>query len=350
MSRTVLAILALTLAIAGVQAQPPAAPPKEMVRFDKILGNWSGSGTTRVTAEGPEVPWTSRSTTRKVMGGHYVRDDGIIEFKGPDPMTLALITHYCWDPIQNRYVVYVIGNTGELHTTEMQWSDENTMIQHSVTNRGGQRMSERWVAHIKKDEMTFEVEAAGASGGLWTMVKGKLSRAKDAQPVTLDKVGGLEMMPQTEQMERLCRLAGNYAIKGTWSMAPNQPGMEFAGWERMRPAFGGVVFESFPGGENYEGYTATVWNAREKRYSRLQLSDWGLHSITHGIWASETELVFTFQGEMMGQRMFSRTVVQVDKNGKVTATRGHVLAGTAEPFKSLDATLTLKQPDKKEGN
>ena len=350
MSRITLVLIAITVLTALVPAQAPAAPPKEMARFEKLLGTWIGSGTTRMSPEEPEAPWTSRSTTKKVMGGHFIRDDTLIDIKGQVPMNLAFITFYAWDATQSRYMVYSVTNMGELQVTELEWTDDNTIVQQSLTHREGKNVFERWVTKIKGDEVTFEGSTAGATGGLWTMVKGKMTRSKDAEPVSLDKAGAMAMMKPGEEMKRLARMAGNYTLKGSWSMSPDQKAQTFDGTELVRPIFGGLVVESRSAGEGYEEYSASVWNPRQKRYVSIGLNSWGLHHRITGFWASDQDLVFTFEGEMMGQKLVTRSVLRVDKNGQAIASYGHMISGASDPFKSFEATYSAKGGSKSGGN
>jgi hypothetical protein len=296
---------------------------------------------------GPESPWTAHSTARKIYGGHFVRDESLIDIKGPMPMMLAFITIYAWDATQNSYTIYSVSNMDELQVATMQWTDENTMVKQSIIDRQGQKHFERWTTKIKGDVVTLEGAAAGATGALWTMVKGTMTRTKGAKPVSLEMVGAMPPMQPSDQIKRLARMAGNYAVVGSWTMTPEEKPTTIVEKERIRTIFGGLVVETSPSGEGYEGYVATVWNARQKRYVRFSINSWGLHSKTTGYWSGASDLVFTFEGKMMGQNLMMTSVTHVNDRGQPTRNSGHTIIGAADPFKSFSATYTAKKAGSK---
>jgi len=80
----VLSILIASVGLAaGTIAQEPPGPPKELDKFSRLLGSWSGSGTAKESPGGAATPWSGKIRTENVLGGHFVREDSRIEVGMP---------------------------------------------------------------------------------------------------------------------------------------------------------------------------------------------------------------------------------------------------------------------------
>ena len=105
-------------------SQPPSnrgAPAKQLAKFGRLIGDWTGKGSLSMPGLG-EMPWTSTSRVRKVLGGHFVRDDTTIDFGGAMPGKLQMITFLGWDKERERYVQLNANNMGGVEITQIHWN------------------------------------------------------------------------------------------------------------------------------------------------------------------------------------------------------------------------------------
>lgn len=345
MKRTVTAAIVVLLVSGLASAQSPE-PPKELGRLDRLLGHWVGKGTAQGGPDGPSMPWTSRSTVTKVLGGHFLRDDMVIEFSQPAPMTLAFRNYLTYDATKKRYLIYSVSNAGDMKVQEMHWLGDDAAVQVDARVFQGKPMIERWTTKFGKGTQTYHGQEMGPTGGAFTHVEGSAKRVKDAKPVDLSKVGGFMAAPGDE-MKRLHRMVGDYEMTGKYAMQPGQEMVPFTGQEKVRALFGGLVLENHASGDGYEGYGLMVWDARDGIYRRINFNSWGMHGQVDGFWSGDTELVMLFKGDMMGQHMITRSVFSVDAKGRFKKGFGHTMVGHAPPFSSFTGTY---KPAPSKGN
>lgn len=341
-SVTTLGLVALLAGLATAQPQPA---PEEMKRLDRLVGQWAGSGTAKGEATQEHgIPWTSRTTTTKVMEGHFLREDQIIELEGMPP--LAFINLYGYDQAKERFVVYSVSNAGEMTVREMHWIDENTTVLAAGKVYMGKATVERWTTTIGDGVLHYLGEEMGPTGPAFVHVKGTSKRVEDGKPVDVSKVGAFFAQP-SPQMKYAARMVGTYVLKGSYAMAPEQEKVEFVGEEVVKTLFGGLVLEVGSSGEDYAGVHWMVWDAREKCFRQVGVNTWGMHNEVRGYWADDHDMVFTFDGDMMGQPMLTRTILTVDDAGKVIKGSSHAIAGNGPPFHSFTGTYELQAADGK---
>ena len=339
MNRTVTALFLVTL-LAGLAAAQPQPAPEEMKRLDRLVGHWIGSGTAKGDATQEHgIPWTSRTTITRFMGGHFLREDQIIDLEGMPP--LAFINLYGYDQAKERFVVYSVNNAGEMTVRELHWIDDDTTVLAAGKVYMGKATVERWTTTIGDGVLHFLGEEMGPTGPTFVHVKGSSKRVEDGKPVDLSKTGAF-FAQQGPEMKRAARMVGTYALRGSYAMAPDQEKVEFVGEEVLKTLFGDLVLEADSSGEGYAGTSWIVWDAREKCFRQIGFNTWGMHDEVRGYWADDHDMVFTFDGEMMGQPMLSRTVLTVDEAGKLTRGSAHAIAGTGPPFQSFSGTYEPK--------
>lgn len=95
MSRPTLSILAaLGLLASPLTAQFGTPPPKELAKFDGMLGAWEGSGKVWMTPDAEPMAWTATARYSKVLKGYFIREDTTIDF---GMGKLAMIGYLAWD-------------------------------------------------------------------------------------------------------------------------------------------------------------------------------------------------------------------------------------------------------------
>ena len=89
--------------------------------------------------------------------------------------------------------------------------------------------------------------------------------------------------PPSAEIRKLGKIAGNYAMKGWYMMAPGQPKMDIAADEVIAPIFGGsileIVVEGKPteamGGFAYRAWSAIAWDADDECYRQIFVNNMG---------------------------------------------------------------------------
>lgn len=329
--------LVLVTLTATVTAQEVPPPAKELARLDRLTGTWVGSGMAWGSPDGDQVMlWTSKSTARKVMGGHFLRQDTLIELGEPLSAKLAFISFTGWDAAENRYVTYEFGNEGELATHELVWLSDDTTLTIAPKFREGRHHIDRWVNKTSGDTMTMTGDTAIEGGAFFPHVRGTAKRVADAEPVSLDGVGAIMTGPSKE-MTRLARCAGHYGIAGTYRMSPDQEPMPFEGTETVNSIFGGTVVEFLPRGEGYEGYGAMAWDARRNRYVTFGANNSGEAHWSEGWWSDDNTMVLTCSAIMMGQPTLMRQVMVLNDKGHLAKMSADAFSGSSAAYRSFEA-------------
>lgn len=330
----------VALVALALPAQLPS-PPKQLEKFDATLGHWTGEGTVVMQKGMPEMKWTSRTHARKIMGGHFIRDDTRIDLVGM-PGSLCFINFIAYDTHLGRFIQYTIGSHGQLGVNEIDWIDDQTFETVHTSMEMGKRTVERWIHKISDDKVSYTGQSAD-TGAWWTHVKGTNVRQKQGKTINLDIAAFMDA-PAPEEMKKLSAMNGHYDMAGKWAMAPESPMQDFDGTEKIRSLWGGHVQETVAAGSNdYQGYGALVWNARDKTYRRFHLSSFGgFHGVTEASWAGEDELSFTQSAIFMGQRMISRSNLKLDDQGRLHSVNAYAMMPMGKPFNSFKAKYTLK--------
>lgn len=346
MTRFTLPILAtLLLALPATAQMPMPEPPKELAKLDGILGHWEGEGTAAM-APGTSMPWTSRSIAKKVMGGHFVREDTIIDAGG---LELAMITYYGWDAKRQRFISYGVNNMGQLNVGEMEAHANGLFVGWNTHIEAGARMSERWHTKVEKDKVTFEGLRLATLGEAFVTVSGINRRVEKVEAIDMNAVGGFLMAgPAADEMKKINRIAGDYVVKGGWRMSPDAEMVPFEGNEKIWTIFGGHLLVNHATGPGYETFAIQAWNPTEKHYDRFTVGNSGSHMAMSGRFLTDQAMAFTFAGEMMGQHMMTRSIIKLDDAGRATAADGHTIMGAMKPFHSFQSTYELKKGTKTE--
>jgi hypothetical protein len=343
-------LVVASLLAAPLFAQAPTPAP-ELARFDRLLGTWEGTGKVFTAPGAPAVAWTARSTFQKALGGHFVRCDERIEFPADSGMPGALVfrTLYTWDRETRTHKAWTVSNLGKVAGVQVHWLDADTMVTCSAGTQQGQPRLERWTTKLAKDEATILGQQA-IGGGEWSVhVEGSMKRAKDApRPVAAPAVKAF--LPHgdggaNEQIARLGKLLGTYALRGELVMVPGQPAMPISGAETLALAFGGTIVESVihgdpvPGMPPYEAWGAWGWDAERGCYASLCADSMGMCCQQEVRWVGK-DLVATLSTTENGSPMVVRTTIKCAADGGVASIQSHSLSAAHDPYVSFKATYT----------
>jgi len=355
---------ALILFTSPVLAQEDAAhsgfpqPAKELEKFSKLIGYWQGEGTAAKDASSPMMKWTSSSHVRKVLGGHFLREDVRIDGEGwPAPM--QFITFYGYDQHKKRFINIGISNMGTAEIAEVTFQDDNTMITAGTRLHMGKRVVDRWVTKLgdgkvgtaksmfSRAKISFVGHQAIGDGDFFVHVKGTVTRI-DGKPKAKIVDASASMGEPTTEMGKLKGLIGTMRFKGEMLIMPGSPMMPISGESITEPLFGGTVLKTIINGDEvqgqaYHGWHALVWNPTDKNYVSIGVNNMGEVSVEKGTWASDTELLFTCSRPYYGGIPSVHSgVMKCAADGSVKSYTSHSIIGTHKPVKSFHIDYTKK--------
>ena len=290
------------------------------------------------------APWTATVHYQPILGGYFFQEDAVIEVGAPTPIVMRSI--YGWDAETERYVMFVVGNTGEADFHTVQFPEPGTMIVGHAGMRQGEFATMRTITRVTADAITFESERANGTGPWFTAVKGELTKA-DVKPPELLAVGfvGVPVPPQIEALAD--RMAGSYTIRGSMASAPGAADVRISGAEHITKAFGGhaihSIVEGSAGGEGptYVAHTFMVWNASDARFDSVAFDNMGTVGHSQAWMVGDDTLVAVFAGRRMGQPTADRGTLKLGDDGPESWT-SHTIVGTDEPKLTFHATYERK--------
>ena len=246
--------------IVAQEGAPDMSPAKELKAFDKLLGNWKGSGSAR-PQPGMNMKWTANSHASKVLGGHFVQEDVEITFEGEQaPPPLAFRNIYGFNKETKRWVFYAVSNMGTIEEKRIHWVDGKMMYGGSKTEidmQGkAQFIVERWSTTFGKDSYTIASYQTVGNGKPFAHVVGEFKRVKVANAsFNAKKIAA--MVPVAKQMGVLHKFNGTYRMKGWMIMMPGMPKTDIGATEVAGTIFGGTVLEFQLKGDPVQSFFGT---------------------------------------------------------------------------------------------
>ena len=214
--RSCLPIGVLTICTAlPAQAGAAPAPAKENRKFDIMLGAWEGKGTSTQTPGADPVAWTSRRSIRRVLGGHFVREDFVLAFRGGDEeRPVAYRGYHGWDRARRRYLSVSMVNGGGVAATELHWIDDKTLMNSNTTRLHGKSIHQRWITkYIAEDRYKMLGFKSVDGGKEFVHVRAEFKKISGAQkPLAITTKKAL--MPNVKPLA-LRGMAGTYRVEGT---------------------------------------------------------------------------------------------------------------------------------------
>jgi len=322
-------------------------PAKELEKFSRLIGYWQGEGT---STQGPNKPmgkWTSTSHIRKVLGGHFLREDVRIDGEGW-PAPLQFIQFFGYDKKKQRYTSVAVSNMGTAERSEIIFQDDNTMVSAGVKFFQGKLVTERWVTKFGDDgKISFVGHEAIGDGDFFVHVKGTSTRI-DGKPKAKIVDASATMSEPTTEMGKLKGLIGTLRFKGEMLMMPGTPMMPISGESITESLFGGTVLQTVINGDptegvSYHGWHALVWNPRDKNYVSVGVNNMGENAFETGVWASNTELLFTAASPWYGgiPAVYSG-VMKCAADGTLKSYTSHAIIGTHKPAKVFHIDYSKK--------
>ncbi|MHC4896913.1 MAG: DUF1579 family protein, partial [Planctomycetota bacterium] len=325
----------------------PPKPAKELEKFSRLIGYWQGEGTSTSDPSKPMSKWTSFSHCRKVMDGHFLREDLRIE---SDAWTtpMQFINFYGYNQQKKRFIVAGISNMGTAELAEINFHDDNTMITASTKLYQGKRIVERWVTKLGDGEMSFVGHEAIGDSDFFVHVKGTAKKV-DAKPKAKIIEAAFSFMGEpSAEMGKMKGLVGTMTFKGEMLMMPGTPMVPITGESTTEPLFAGTVLQTVINGDPidgqaYHGWHALAWDPVEKSYVSLGLNNMGEAMTERGVWVSKTELLFTAALPWYGgiPSVYSGVMKCAD-DGTLKSYTAHAIIGTHKPVKSFHIDYSKK--------
>jgi hypothetical protein len=326
-------------------AMGPPKPAKELEKLSRLIGYWKGEGTSKGSPDQPAGKWTSTSHVRKVLDGHFLREDTIINGEGW-PAPLQFISFMGYDTNKKQLVTASVSNMGTAEICEINFEDDNTMVTVGAKRFMGKPVVERWVTKLGDGTMSYVGHEAVGSGDWFVHVKGTSTKV-DKLP--MGKIANASFMASAgDEMGKLKNLVGTMTFKGEMIMMPGSPAMQISGESVTESIFGGTVLQTIvtgdpSNGHTYRGWCAMVWDPNKKEYVSLCLNNMGESGIQRGTWVSDTELLFTCACPYYGGIPSVHSgVMKCDKDGTLKSYTSYSIIGTHKPLKSFHIDYSKK--------
>jgi hypothetical protein len=340
------------------QGDPPAAGAVDpLAPFERLIGNWAGSGTVRL-AGGEPMPWRSRSTTKKVLGGRFVQTEMRIDIAGGP--ALVLRSYYGFDPSLGRLISYTLGSNGEFKGSDLvSWIDDTTLVNVVASSEGGVPGVSRSVIRLTPEGQDYRLETAVGTAGFAPIVEGKLQHAEEEYAIS-DAEWAAPLIPGTpvpEPMQRLSRMSGEYRMTGEFSMAPGADAMKISGRERIDPVFGGnalrlvVRGDPVPGAEGtaaYEGLAFLVWDSTRSCFREFWMNNMGETSVQELRFVGDDRLVTTQSRLQSGEPEATRGTLRLDETGAIVHVSMDRMSAGHQPERAFfgDYTKVIEEAGK----
>ena len=280
-----IAILIANVLPAQDSLEQMMTPAKETKKFDVFLGSWEGSGTAKGSPDGEAMRFTVTADARRVLGGHFVREDSLFTFVGMEGSSIAFRSYHGWDRENKRYMSIQMGNDGSVQTTEMDWVDDKTIVSGNKVKMAGQVFYERYVVNFaEKDRYTLVGHRSVGAGKPFVHIQGEYRRktltianaSVRPKPLPIESQGAFG--PTAKALPFARRIAGHYRMKGSMIPAPGAPKMTISAEEIVKPIFGDSILlfrtKGEPsGGFSYEGVSALAFDPVGNRHKMVYVNN-----------------------------------------------------------------------------
>jgi hypothetical protein len=316
-------------------------PPKELSKFDVLLGNWEGSGTRRARPDGEEFDWTAFMTTSKIMDGHFIQEDLSIYLGTENPVRFVTRAIYGWDPDAKQFKVFRVGNGGFRGPRKVYWTADGKLVNVGTRLQRGLLITEQSVTESLGDKYRIRVEGSVNGGRFFELGEGVFVRRKESFSAS-EEVGASASVPN--EMKELEGRVGQWKMKGQLSPTPGAPLVPISGREEVRFMLAGHVQlfraegdPSADGPKAYRGELYLTWDAERNCYFGFGVNNFGSSEYQEAYSLGGNRMVFTGTTVHAQIPHSGRSIMEWSKDSKKYTIVSHRLAGDSPPDKSFEA-------------
>ena len=323
MKGTVLLLVAvLTLGPVVLAQEGPPSPASELVKFKPMIGSWEGSGTATMGPPGtPASPWTSKSTCRWILDGHFIQEEVRVDIQGQEK-PLLFKSFYGWDREKKQFVVHGVGNEGLVKSGGAFWIDANTLVSTKSGTQDGLPKMSRTITKFSGDTCSFTIEYMQGANPAQVAVQGTLKRA-DASYSMSSEEAAIGLQPASDMMKKIHGMVGKYTMKGEMIPAPGAPAMAISSRESCQPLFGGTVLvfhiqgDPTETGYKYESWGFLAHDPEKNCYQEVWVNNMGETGTIDCRWSGEHQLVFTSANTQFGEPGVQRGTLELSETGAI---------------------------------
>ena len=334
--------LAVLLSPPCVSLDAQTSPvPKELAKFDDLLGTWTGSGTSSEAPGEPAGEWKGTMTYKKILAGYFIQEDVKVDLA--PGVHLAFRTIHGYDDTTGQYRSVGFGNTGIVTNARVFWH-EKTFLGSSSKIEEGQAVVDLWKTEIKdRNSLRFSIRRSVDGGPLFEQVVGDWKRGGKA--IDLARIESPAIAPVAAELAKVERQLGSWKGKGGISPLPDLPMIPIAMTQKVAAVLGGhafmghVVGAKSPGAPRpYEAHSYLVWSPARKRYFIAEFDNYGLATAQDGF-VKGNALITTQTLVYFGVPSAVRTVTRWAADGKTVKMKAHRASALAEPDLYFEASF-----------
>jgi hypothetical protein len=294
------------------------------------------------------MPWTSKTTCKKILGGHAVLEDMTITM-GPGMPPLMFRNVYTWDRVTERHMALNMGNNGEWSIGPVHWTADGKVVDAGIAIRQGKVVTERWVVELQGDTMTFKSWVTIEGGEPFVQIEGTAKRGGDGFTVTADSAK-YALTPPSDKLKAISVMLGEWDFTGEMEPAPGAPKMKISGHEKIYDTLGGHVMcidvvgdptKEFP--MEYRGLAFMAWDPDAKCIVNVGFNNFGEFH-TQKVYPQKGRRCLMFMMAMnMGNPMAGAAVMEWSGDGSVLEYTADALMNGQPARRTFESRFTRKK-------
>ena len=298
-------------------------PARTLQDFEPMLGQWVGQGVAFDKEDGEPMEWTATLVVERVLDGHGVRQDMVVDLGEVLPGGFRSTTFYAHDPQAGHLMAVSCDNRKGVSRSVAAWSS-NVLLTATMGENGGQLAIERSTFTFADGKAQYQILHMQDTHDGYLMADGNF-RPFTGERATVEDASVPQNSPET-QLAKLAKSLGSMRLEGT--VRPPAGGgapIPMSAIERSELFAGGrgmiteVTGEPEPGFPGYQEIRMVARNTLRKSYDILWMDNQGLSGAMQG-WLHEGALVVVDAGTFQGAPYAQRTTTYLGPKGPTVVT------------------------------